>query len=205
MGLFKKKNKTDDLDGLDIPPPPPIESDSSKDTPKKEPATLDSLDVKSGMPEMPPLQADDSKDNTLSSGDDMKGIDIPPISAHSQMPPLPKEPVFPKQDKGLSEPKPFEDLFKPPQEAHKEAPKELPLRKPTHITEDKTIFIEVTKYKQVLKDLNSLKKSLKESNTKVSDIVGDINDEEKIFSELHTNLSDIDQKLGQLENSLFQG
>ena len=174
--MGKDKNKELD-DSLDIPPPPPIESaELEQSSPPKIPEPKKDL--------FPSLPKEPLKETTPPVKHD---FDIPPISVSS---------------KGFEEPKPkpFDELLKP---IHKEEKPKPLFGEKTRPPIAKPIFVEVTKYKQILKDLNNLKKSLKESNEEVTKIVGDISIEEKTFSTLHQNLSNVEKKLVQLEQSLF--
>ena len=98
----------------------------------------------------------------------------------------------------------FEELLKQPlSDVHEVEPLKMERRYNPSSVPGKQLFIEVGKYKVLLKDLNNLRKSLKESDEEVSELIGDINEEEKIFSDLHKNLSEVEKKLVELEQGLF--
>ena len=76
-----------------------------------------------------------------------------------------------------------------------------PSRKKTNYS--KQLFIEMNKYKGVIKQLNSIKKSLRQSDTELKSVVSDVDTEEKIFSNINAYLSEVEKSLVDLENSLF--
>jgi len=153
------------------------------------------------IPPPPPMQS--SSKNVLPPEASMKDWDIPPIS----------KPTMPDFDDLLKEPQMTTPrvVIPPKPVPHKPEPKHIPsmaapsMPAPMHrdIPEGKPVFIEINKYKQALKDLGTVKSSLKQSDDEISELVGDITDEEKAFSKLHSRLSEVEKKLIELESSLF--
>ena len=180
-------------------------------------------DKNEGLDGIPPLSEEPVQDDTLPSMQEQKSsFDIPSIRApheggvmnHDSLVSQPVKPIHvaPPVKKAeppkMPEPKPFEELLEPQLEPHHELQKAEPIEE--HNPEDimppvsgKQVFIEVGRYKQLLKDLNNIKKSLKKSDDEVGELIGDISDEKNTFSNLHTSLSEIEKKLVELENGLF--
>ena len=65
------------------------------------------------------------------------------------------------------------------------------------------IFIEVSKYRDIMAEISRVKKELKQSDKEVGDLIGDIEDEEKLFNALNSNLDDIEKRLAELDKTLF--
>jgi hypothetical protein len=223
MGFMKfgKKDKSNNMDELDIPPPPPIDS-------------LDNMGIQPGnkkdifpskkmslpqMPNPPMPQAQQNfppppkpKENFFPQKQD-KFEDMPPtfdipdfrVSEKEAIPEFsqldnPDIPESPQEKRTTS----FDQLFKPlPDKTPQTRMSVMPKKESLPTYEGAPLFIEVTKYKQILKDLNLIKRELKDTDEKISVIVGDINDEEKTFSSLNSTLNDIEKKLNSLEGSIF--
>jgi hypothetical protein len=210
MGFMKfgKKEKINELDGLDIPPPPPLDAMSAPQMPQAPfptPKGGMALPPQQGFRDMPmpgtfppPKAAFPQKQDMIFGNQDTSG---------QSMSSLPDDiPLFQKKVPDINEParpsESFENLFKPSSiEQKSEAPDEA--RQTQFKSLGQSIFIEVTSYKQILKDLSIVKKSLTDADAQINALVGDINDEEKMFSSLHSTLSDVEEKLGKLEGSIF--
>ena len=65
------------------------------------------------------------------------------------------------------------------------------------------IFIEVSKYRDIMAEISRVKKELKQSDKEVGDLIGDIEDKEKLFNALNSNLDDIEKRLAELDKTLF--
>lgn len=169
-----------------------------------------------------PLSQEPKKEEPMfplfSEQQSQSSFDIPPIRASmgeydgdykdSVLPP-----VFPKkgvqmsninEQPGDTKLKPFNDIITdqppPPKMDHiRPSQGQVPIPRTT----GKQVFIEVVKYKTLLKDLNNIQKALKQSGEDVNEIMGDIRDEEETFSNLHKNLSEVEKKLVELEEGLF--
>jgi hypothetical protein len=186
-----------------VPPAPPRSKGNSQYMP---PAENQSPDL--GMPlsnnsfdnnQLPPEQHDDT------------GIDIPPI-ANLETDSKPARKSFGELFKSpKTEPEPVPEPESEPEPEPEPEPQDEPAPEPepepeeplTRGTDGKRTFIEVNRYRQILKDLKNIRKSLKDSDGEISKIIGDINDEERIFSVLHATLTDVEQKLSRLENDFF--
>jgi hypothetical protein len=201
---FGKNEKKNQMDDLDIPPPPPLDN---LGMPPPPPAMGGQQVAKSRMdedlfPPLPPM-------NQGMGGDIPKpDFGMPPAPASEptldfsmeSFQPQPTTPMFEKKE----EPKKKEE--KSYEEDYKPAPQREESRDMFafhNITADNSVFIEVTKYKKVVKDLNLLKKSLKDTDDKIDTIIGDISEEEKTFSSLHGILKDVEDKLHVLDDSIF--
>lgn len=109
--------------------------------------------------------------------------------------------------------KPISHEMPPKEDIHQEqAFHELVQPKPQHTIHKEVLspagtlkpsFIEVERYRQILKDLNNIKKSCKDVDSEINEIIGDINDEEKTFTTLHSTLASVEEKLAQLEGDFF--
>jgi hypothetical protein len=67
----------------------------------------------------------------------------------------------------------------------------------------KQVFIEMGKYRQIMKDLNYLRGVLKQSNDELNKLASDIKGEEKMFSKLHASFSGMEKKLIELEGGFL--
>ncbi|MCK5282316.1 MAG: hypothetical protein KAK00_02810 [Nanoarchaeota archaeon] len=217
MNFMKKGTDTELDNSLDIPPPPPPIENSDSNQPffqaDKAKAAFDEK-----MPP-PPMPKAPHQDSPVSDQAQKHVFDIPPISSSDKLQIRPEQSpgqmgipndassVFP----GKKEQKPsmqFDEFL-----GSKSIPEEKQQKhlfgyktketKTLHAIPEKQIFIEVTKYRRILKELNNMKKSLKQNDDEVSVLVGDLADEERTFSKLHSNLSEIEKKLVELESSIF--
>jgi len=212
---FMKFGKKKEEDKLDIPPPPPQDD---------MPPPLPGLAPLPPMPDLPSPDPLQDQPNTPEMAPPMN--DIPPPPPLDNLPTMDTTPIPMPEHHTLPEPKPeiqhtqipdnniFEETFNnmptkgelsetlphqsPPRPLEEPTPKITP-----HLETNKRIFIEVTKYKRILKDLNNIKKELREADEEVTTLIKDINDEEDLFGTLHANLSDVEKKLIELEGSLF--
>jgi hypothetical protein len=199
---FGKKGTSKEIASLDIPPPPPIGGQKSQFPPKPQAEDIfkpfpPPENIFSQQPVFPAMQGQD-KDFGVQAKDDSLALpnDIP---------------LF--QGQGEQKDTSFEDLFKPlPPPAVQQPEKKMaqpkilvaPIPRPAPSASSASpIFIEVTKYKRILNDLNGIKKSLKDTDEEINEIIGDINDEEKVFSALNAKLSDTEDKISKLEDSIF--
>jgi len=190
-------------DTHDIPAPPSFPGNEEMPPPGPD---LQNIPPPPGLEQhdMPPpgLEQHDMPPSGLEQHD-MPGPSFPPPGLDS-MPH--EEPTFPPpevpQDK-FPLPHELPNDFPP---AHPDEPKEAkPFDTLLHKPEiGRPLFVEIGKYKGVLKDLNGVKKSLKLADDELSELVSDVQDEEKTFSKLHGSLVDVEKKLMELESSLFE-
>ena len=205
MGLFgfgKKKQQQDEM--LDIPPPPPLEGMSPL---KPGPGAEDTY---------PPMSTQFEKTSDqfppMDSGMDTHFEDMQ--SSPPELPPLDLPPLEPTKQE-LSR-KSFAEMFEPKQEswappsqpwtppAQQWTPPQMPAPAPLpRMMSSKPLFVEIGKYRDVIKELNMIKKGLRESDEEIKELVSDIDDEEKTFAKLHKGLQDVEAKLADLEKCLF--
>lgn len=134
---------------------------------------------------------------------DQSNLDFQPSSVGQDMPnleeamPQDDTTLFPEKDIMTSR-KSFDELF-PSSRTNKFAPSPTFSR---GVMESDRVFVEVNHYRELLRDLNLIKKSLKNSHQEVGNIIKDIDEEEKIFSTLHESLGEVQKKLAELETLL---
>jgi hypothetical protein len=205
---FGKKDKNS-LDDLDIPPPPPLENfDSSMD--KK----LNFQNQEAMPPMMPPLQPQQMQRNVQPPQQnifpppsqakmDEPSFDIPDFKLDAKMPDDFSD-FGKKEEIGKADKPSYEQLFKP-LPTKMEIPKKQKVAElfPGNYSDSKQVFIEVGKYKNLLKDFAAVKKSLKQCDDELGNVVGVIDEEEKTFSKLHDTLLQVEEKLTQLEKGIF--
>ncbi len=210
MGFFKKKDTNPKTsDSLDIPPPPPMDAGSSDQMPPPPPMQdippMGGTDIPSPPSDFPPIGG-----GSADAVPPPPGMELPPLDDAAGMPPPPPGAVplaadapelppldAPAQDKQDS----FDDMLEPSVAEESTPAPQAPSAAP--ISSGGQVFVEVSSYKGILRDLNKVKKELKQSDDEVEEIAGDISNEEKTFAKLYGHLSDIEQKLSDLENSLF--
>ncbi len=191
MAFFKKKETAEDSFDLPPPPPPPMEKDDFE------------------LPQMPD-QKQFGLGNDFSEDQQLRPLEPLSMPSLSSQPPLAQKqaPVFPAPQKPQLWQAPMampENIFPKSQSRPEPLPPFMPERNapPTQSLPQSQIFVEVTRYKNLLKDLNKVKKDLKDSDKEVMDIFGDSNQEEKILSHLSDTFTEVSQKLTELEQSLF--
>ncbi|MBD3164803.1 hypothetical protein GF323_06410 [Candidatus Woesearchaeota archaeon] len=194
MGLFKsnKKNKTDDLD---IPPPPPLEG------PGKEKSDILNMPHQPQPPQGAPSPAQEQNVLPAEQPAEQK-FDIPPMGGEMK-----GENTLPKQE---SQPSGNDDSFnfQPPKIQEKDS--ELSGDKfstgaagsMSSVSSEGNKFIEVDKYRQILRDMNRIKKSLKKSDEEIKSLIKESAEEGKIFGSINSTLSSVEQKLIELEESI---
>jgi hypothetical protein len=193
MGLFKKK-QTVNNDMMDIPPPPPMEGFSQDnsiplpDAPQfGEQAPLPPDQQIPGMDDFPLPPMPEENQNMLPPEQETRNaFEIPPIKAKVNS-------EAPKAKK----PSAFESL------KEEATPEEHHDIKSANFSAGNNTFIEVGKYRQILRELDNIKKSIKVSNDEVNALVNEINEEEKVFASLNNSLTSIEKKLSQLDETIF--
>jgi hypothetical protein len=230
MGLFGKKKAKELDESLDIPPPPPVGAAPAKAEPKEEAEAAPEVGT-GGIPPLPkditkaPEMAGAPEEAGPAPMPEMQPMEAPPQQpapqpiqrapppqAHVLPPEEPSQPSF--EIPPISEPagggpamlpeepeeeKPFEELFQP-EEPARHPGMERGLGLPAG---GKEIFVELSNYRRILKDIDNIKKALKQSDAEVDELISDIKAEEDTFSGIHGNLTDVEDRLVQLEKTLF--
>ncbi|MDO8480743.1 MAG: hypothetical protein Q7S65_02885 [Nanoarchaeota archaeon] len=205
MGFFGFGKKKQQEEMLDIPPPPPMEG-----MPAQRQDSHDMPDFGS----FPPMGQD--------THDFPEMHDLPPLhddfppTMHDDFPPMNTQPDQRQPD--LSR-KSFAELFAPKQESWAPSmsqmssspppmpsmPPPMPPQAPSmqRMASSRPLFVEIGKYREVIKELNTIKKSLRETDAEIKELVTDIEDEERTFTKLNKGLQDVEAKLSDLETCLF--
>lgn len=191
---FKKKKEENNDDALDIPPPPPMGGDSQQ---QNSPQNNENL--------LPPEQPANNFDiPPIGQGGQDNVSNLPPPNFGQEQNQAPKEnlPGMEKPDTSQQQIKqkvPVTNKF-PQERPKKEAPAAQP--KSSVMPSGEHTFIEVNSYKDILKDLNNIKKSLKTSDDEIDKIIQSTEEEDKIFASIHSTLGDVEKKLVELEGSI---
>jgi hypothetical protein len=195
---FGKKDKNDNMDSLDIPPPPPIEGVAQTNL-----NVLPQVPMQQEMPkfgQQPSMPKNNIFPPPKMSGEMSKLEDSFSMNSSSSLPD--DIPMFGNTEQKGEKLKSFDEIFKP-MPSKREDLQSQEKRAPIISSSDKQVFIEVGKYKKTLGELHLIQKTLKQTDVEISALIQDINDEEKTFSKLRTALSDVEKKLAYLEGGLL--
>ncbi len=201
LSFGKKDNKMPNMaDSLDIPPPPPM--DNFKSMPEMPPM---------GMPPMgaAPALSDSGMQRQsmrLPKEQPIQGFDIPPISQSDMaIPKMQDNSFFAKKESPMQMPEvpQFESAFEE-QEPPKRNSRTQKVAVPQSIQSGKPIFIEVTEYRQIVKNVSDIKETLKSADEEINSLMADLAAEDKAFESISKILSDVEERLSGLEDNVFK-
>ena len=199
LNMLKLKKKEEfglpPLEGMDIPPPPPLEDIHGMDFPPLPPSEY-GLE----LPPLPPLEESPEFDIRKVSGFSEE-FGLPSLEDESkeeeiEMPSMPIErrPVM----QAVKE-KPARIIS-----AAEEEPKEAAVEEELTEEAEQPLFVRVDQYKNILEGISSIKSKLKSAE----DVIGSLNDikntKDKEFEKWRAELESIERKLSYIDKTLFE-